>query len=176
MELIKRIRHQLHDRMIERKLNDRIQRHSIAFEDAVSIGVLFNGTGLAERDQVKKFIKHLEKQGKTVATLCFIDTKEELPNFSWPYFTKKDLNWLGKNNSEAVQKFIDNSFDVLISCGDEQVLNDVSAQSKSKLRIGPIIEKEYCYDLMIAQTKQNSTFDYLKEVERFLNKLKTNAG
>jgi len=172
MELIKKIKHQLHDRMIEKRMSTSIQRSSIDFDRVKNVGIIFNGTELKDREQIEAFKNNWEKKGKSVRLLCYLDSKEQEPNLTIDQFTKSSLNWLGKIQSEKVDSFINQTFDLLISGGNEQVLNDIAAMSKSKLRVGPIIEKEYCYDLMISKDPKKSTAKYLEQVEQFLNKLK----
>jgi len=172
MKFIQKIRYQLHDRMIEKKLNPQLLRHSIDYEKVSWVGILFNGTTLESRDQVQAFAKQLKAKGKKVDLFCFIDSKEEQPDFGLAHFTKKDLNWLGKNQAIQAQEFCEKQFDLLIGCEDELPLNDLAAQSKSKLRVGPITEKEYCYDLMVARKPTVTLATYLNQIEQLLNKLK----
>ncbi len=172
MELIKKIKHRLHDRMIEKRISNSTIRSSIDFQKIQAVGILFNGTSLENRDQLASFKALWEKSGKSVRLLCYLDTKEPQPNMTIDHFTKLEVNWLGKIQSEKVESFIQQSFDLMISCSDEQVLNDIAAMSKSKLRVGPITEKEYCYDLMISKDSTTSPKKYLEQIEQFLTKLK----
>ncbi len=172
MELIKKIKHQLHDRMIEKRMSKAVQRSSIDFENVKNVGIIFNGTELSDRQQVEAFKIKWEKLGKSIRLLCFYDSKEAQPNLAVDHFTKLEINWLGKLQSEKAEAFINRQFDLLIGCSDEQVLNDIAAMSKSKLRVGPITEKEYCYDMMISRDQNKNTKYYLEQVEQFLNKLK----
>ena len=176
MKFIQKIRYQLHDRMIEKRLNAKIRRQSIDYEKVATIGLLFNGSTLENRDQVLAFAKQLKGKGKKVELYCFIDSKEPQPDFGIAHFTRKDLNWVGKNQALSAAEFCEKQFDLLIGCSDEMVLNDLAAQSKSKLRVGPITEKDYCYDLMIARKPSVTLSNYLKSIEKLLNKLKQNAN
>ena len=172
MELIKRIKHQLHDRMIEKRLSNKIQRKSIDFEMVKEVGIIFNGTELKDRQEVEAFKEKWQKLGKSIYLLCVFDSKEPQPNLTVDHFTKAQVNWLGKIQSEKVDSFIQEEFDLMISCSQEQVLNDIAAMSKSKLRVGPITEKDYCYDLMISRDQNKGAKQYLEQIERFLTKLK----
>lgn len=131
---------------------NKTHRASMAFKNAVSIGVLFTIEDRAKHDAVKDLVKKLEAEGKTVKVLAFLPEKKENFEFLYDYFTLKDISFWGILHSADALKFASIPFDFLY-CLDEDpnamVLN-VLARCKAKCRIGKYKENsETFYELMI---------------------------
>ncbi len=154
--------------------NQRTARTSVNFADARTVGLLFDGTDLAQRERVIKFGKELEKQGKKVRLLGLMRTKEDTSNIAFPTFNLKDLDLalLPSKSSEA-QDFMQREFDVLLNLTLTETipLEYIAALSKAKFRVGPVTDKTVCYELMIDVSKNKTLDAFIKQAMLFLGKM-----
>jgi hypothetical protein len=173
MQFIKDWQLYFHRRNLQKQLREQvIRRKPIDYAHAKSIGLLFATKSLSDREVVMKYAKTLSKQQKTVKLLAFFDDKQKNDNFTFPHFSNKEIDWALRPKDEAVQQFMQQPFDVLITVSTETstILEYISALSKANLRVGPYTENTSAYDLMIDVSGQHDLNDYIKQVNFFLNK------
>ena len=152
----------------------RAKRASVDFDRAETVGLLFDATELNNREIVLKFAKTLEKKGKKVRLLGFVNIKEETDNLAFPNFNLKSLNLaLLPDKSIDAQEFMEKDFDVLINLSlDETVpLEYIAALSNAKFRVGPFTERTVCYELMIDVTKSKGLDAFIHQAQFFLEKM-----
>jgi len=154
-----------------------ITRYPVSFEQARTVGLLFDATDLLNRNVVRQYAEELKNKGKEVTLFAFLQENEKNSNFAFKHFTKKDLNWFQYPNEEAINGFINQPFDFLINLYLDQqpALEYVSGLSKAHLRVGPYSEKLHCYDLMIDTARQPNLDFFVKHVSYFLNRLKNSS-
>ncbi len=157
--------------------NRNITRYPVSFEQARTVGLLFDATDPQDRNTVRQYAEELKNKGKEVTLFAFLQENESNSNFPFKHFTKKDLNWFQYPNDEAINDFINQPFDFLINLYLEQqpALEYVSGLSKAQLRVGPYSEKLHCYDLMIDTARQPNLDFFVKHVSYFLNRLKNSS-
>jgi len=154
--------------------NLRTKRSSVDFDRAETVALLFDATELNNREVVLKFAKSLEKKGKKVRLLGFVNIKEETDNLAFPNFNQKELDLaLLPTKSTDAQEFMKRDFDILINLSlDETVpLEYIAAMSNAKFRVGPFTERTVCYELMIDVTKKKSLDAFIHQAQFFLEKM-----
>jgi hypothetical protein len=172
---------QLKKKLFERKLrsvlkSNRTDHQSVQFAQAKTIGLLFEGTNLDQREQVEKFAAHLKKSGKKVRMMAFMDNKVDNSGFIFQNFNRDDLDFsLCPTKSEEVKQFLDAPLDILINLSRTPLdpLNYIMAGAKARFRVGPYDEAASWYELMIDLPANRKLSDYIKQVEVYLNKMQT---
>ncbi|MFT5766113.1 MAG: hypothetical protein ACI8X3_003551 [Saprospiraceae bacterium] len=149
------------------------QRHPVPFEAAQAVGVLFNATDKAQRDQIIPFIDKLKKAGKQVMSIGFFDNNQDPTPFAFKGFNKNDLDWLGRPKKAVLEKYTNKPFDLLICIyqGECIAIEYIAALSIAHFRVGPYTANTYCYDLIIDTAKNDSIPHFLKEVDFYLHKI-----
>lgn len=174
MGLIKDIRTKLHNYFLTKELKTFKQMHeSVDFVKAKTIGLLFDGTELSDRETIVKYAQQLKKQGKNTKLLAFIDGDQQNGDFVFPHFTYKNLDWALRPNTQAATDFQKQSFDILINLSPKNSLplEYISAFSKAKFRVGPLTDKTFCYELMIDTAKNDDLKGFIQQLSFFLNKI-----
>lgn len=154
--------------------NLRAKRASVNFDKAETVGLLFDATELNNREIVLKFAKSLEKKGKKVRLLGFVNIKEETDNLAFPNFNQKNLNLaLLPTKSNDAQEFMKRDFDILInlSLDETEPLEYIAALSNAKYRVGPYTERTVCYELMVDVTKGKKLNAFIDQAQFFLEKM-----
>ncbi len=173
MSFLNDIKKRVFNRSLEQqgKLN-RMDRKFVGFEKAQSIGLLFDATDLNQREIVFQYADQLSKKGKRVRLLGFFDSKLEDPNFTFKYFNRKQLDWAGRPHGEQVQEFVQQPFDLLLNLDTQPKppAEYVCAQSKAHLRIGPVTNHTFCYELMIDISGSNNLHTFIQQMESILAK------
>lgn len=173
MQFIKDWQLYFHRRNLQKQLKEQvIRRKPNDFARAKSIGLLFETQSLSDCEVVMKYAKSLSKQQKKVKLLAFWNDKQKNDNFTFPHFSQKEIDWALRPKDEAVQQFMEQSFDVLITVSTKSstILEYISALSKANLRVGPYTENTSAYDLMIDVSDHHDLNDFVKQVNFFLNK------
>ena len=180
MSLISKVQTYFYNYYLNKRLKlERFDRNAMDFEQAKSIGILFDATENNSRQEVIKYAELLSKNGKKVKLLGFINNKLQEANFSFNSFTKQNLSWSMIPQGIAIEEFIKKDFDVLINLylpnrqGNlgNLPIEYISTFSKAHLRVGPFSENHESYDLII-DTPQGADLQHLiKQVDFFLNRI-----
>ena len=151
------------------------KNRSINFGAAKSVGLLFNATDLNNRKTAMKYADKLKKSGKKVKMLGYFDNLVEDENYTFDHFNRKQLDWALRPKSEAVENFIKQPFDYLITIDPVSSLYSeyISAFSQAHLKVGPYTEQPACYDLMIDTKDKTNVWDFIKNIELLLEKTNT---
>ena len=174
MEILEQTRIRLHQRLLRKGLpTHQVKRSTVFFENAKSVGVLFDATSLEERNTVLQFVDKMKQQDKQVKLLGFFNEKLKTSGFSFQYFNKKQLDWALRPKSEEVDSFIKQPFDLLINISKKSILplDYIAALSKARFRVGPFTENTFCYDLMVDIDEQKGLTTFLNQVLHYLGKM-----
>ena len=178
MSFLTKTYRRLQEKAVQKKLGHlTIQRQPEDYATASSIGLLLK-VGLAEEMRpVRSYVQQLEKEGKTVKVLAFVDSKNSNDNFPFKYFDRQALDWLEQPSGKEVDYFIGQPFDMLISlCAEPCIpVEYIAALSRAQLRVGPFIEKPYCYDLMI-DAHDKDLAGLIKEIDFYLASLNVKSA
>lgn len=170
----KRRRHQ--QSLIEKVRRLNVMRDPVSFEEAQTVGVLFDATKAQDRNVVREYVRQLEEQGKKAIVFAFLDEKMPDNNLPYKHFSRKDLDWLKRPKDDAIQGFTRQPFDFLINLYtvEKPELSYVSALSQAHLRIGPYTDHTHSYDLMIETSGEKDLRFFIRQIEYFLNRLTDN--
>lgn len=162
-----------------KKLKSDIENNSINriinnLNDVTSVGVVFDGTSFQSIHAIHDFEVQLKKMGKQVEIFGYINTNDAKTDSI--LITNKNLNWYGYPTKKELFNFAEKKFDVIfgIFYDLDSPLNVIFANSKSKLRIGPLANKnENLFDVLISIDKGLSIVKIIQVLTEFLNKVKT---
>lgn len=174
MSIISKIRTYFFEAQLNQKLTQlKVNRTSVEFEVAESIGILFDATDGANRNKVLAYAQNMIKNGKKVNLLGFVKSKQKSLSFSFKYFTLNEINWKMIPRSNEVNQFMDKKFDILINLylEENKSIEYISALSKANLRVGPFSENSNCFDLMIDIPNNKGIEHLIKQVDFFLNRI-----
>lgn len=123
---------------------NKVQRTSVPYRKAESIGILFSVEDKQKHEDIKEFIRHLEQDGKRVRVLEFLPKKKDNYEFLFDFFSDKDISFWGRITSREAMSFVDVPFDYLY-CVDKEsnpMILHLLALSKARCRIGKFTEPQ----------------------------------
>ena len=176
MPVFQSLRRKLHRRLLQQQIRlHRFPRHSIHFDSARSIGLIFDGTELPAREAAMRYAEKLKSAGKSVRLLAYLDNRTESESFPFPVFNKKDLDWLFRPHGHAVKEFLDHPFDILLNLcmEDNPALEYIAALSQAHFRVGAFPKTIPSYELMIDLRSSRSIPDLIVQIEFFLQKMQS---
>ena len=166
--------------MFLRRKTAKMKRQKILFDFASAnyIGVLCSPQDEASTVHLKNFLQYLSQKGVKYSVFGCFDNKTIPANFlywkSIDFITHQDLNFFFIPKGPIVDKFINEPFDMLISCNIVNYfpVEYISQLSVAKCKVGVMRDDESYYDLMI-DIKKNQTVEYfLKNLEIYLSNLR----
>lgn len=149
-------------------------RRSMNYKDARKIGILFCMSDKEQYESIRQFEKKIKKDGKEVLVLCFLPEKIENFDYHYDVFGSKDFSKMGNVQADNVNKFISQSFDILICLekAPNLYLEYLMAASHALFRIGPYInEKESLFELMIQQPEGGELEELINQIYHYTNEL-----
>lgn len=182
MKTIKKFRLSFGRYKLQKKVK-KIQQNKCIFnlEKSVTVGILFHVSSSKETKTVRLFKNHLERQGKKVFCIGYIDNKIEMeyrePLTGIEYFSYENLNWHYLPNCKETDAFIDLNLDLLIDLSIEPnlPLEYVSNLSKANFKVGRYSENCKHLDLMINISDQTDLNTFIQQITQYLNIINTNA-
>ncbi len=178
MEYFDKLFLSIHDRFIKRELKRRnTERGTIDFNKVKTIGILFDGSKIENEVIVNDFVTQLNEKGKKVELLGFVPKNNQALNTTYTSFCLKDLDLFKRPKNQKVTDFIEQPFDILINLTplNHLQLDFIAALSNAKLRVGPYTDRTHCYDLMIDHNEKSNLNSYIKQIDFFLNRMKSSA-
>jgi len=147
-------------------------RYSLPYQQIFSVGIFFEATGLDERESVLAYAERLKKDGKQVALLGYFDNQIENPNYTFPHFNKKDLDWSLRPQKKEVAAFIQQPLDLLILAfpHSHYLAEYIGALSPAHMRLGPISDQMNSYDIMIDSGSEKAVGAFLEQADQLLKK------
>ncbi len=176
MSLLQRIQSVFFERYLnDLKRQNRNNSKSLSFDAMQTVGILFEATNVDERGIVFQYADELRARGKKVKLLGFFDNTVDDPNFTFRYFNRKNLDWALRPTGENVKEFIEQPFDLLITLDpvSKDYAEYIAATSKAHLRVGPITERTFCYDLMMDTGARRDLRNFIQHMESVLEKTNT---
>jgi hypothetical protein len=175
MQFIEQIRTRLHHSFLKKEIsNQRNSRSSMYLDNAASVGILFDGTELDDRETIVNYAEKLKKAGKKVTLLAFFDNKLKSEDFTFKHFNRQQLDFALRPKSRDVLEFAEQRFDLLLNLSNRNILplDYIAAHSKAKFRVGPFTEKTFCYDLMIEHSGKKDLGAFIQQVVFYLKKMR----
>lgn len=157
MQLIKQIKNYFFNKGMNQRLFMNQEKSSVQpFSKILNIGVIFEANDHSSTKTVLNAKKILGKEGKKVNLLGFFkNNQQEVPNFNFPFFTEKDLDWCGQPLKGEAGLFAQKKFDLLINLTLEfnPQLEYLLATTKAGFKAGSIGGSVNHYDLMVDVTE-----------------------
>ena len=171
-----RIRNYFYKRTLEERLKSPQVKHDIInWNDAKSIGIIYDSTNVANDTVISDFAQKLREQNKEVEILGFVNDKKIDSKAGVTIFNKKSLSWTQAPEDEKVEKFAAQNFDLLLGCftGENLPLEFITRISKARWRVGAYVEnKTDCYDMMVNVSGNNDLPYLIEQTTYFLNQIK----
>ena len=104
--------------------------------------LFFDGTDGAERKVIQKYASELERSGKLVKLLAYVNTKEPISELGINHYVNKDINWCQVPSSEDLQLVQNKDYDVMISLLSELKSHHkfVVGSTQAAMKIGPSLD------------------------------------
>jgi hypothetical protein len=170
MNFFERTKARWGERILNAKLSS-TERNAAAcnINQAKSIGILFNATEQVSFEIVKELVKNLSNKNNSIEVLGYVDTKQLIDHYlyrkGFDFFTRKQLNWYYKPQTEKVDEFINKPFDLLLdlSLDNPFPLKYILAFSEARFKAGKFSENCTYLDLMIDVSKEKETMWALED-------------
>ena len=96
------------------------------FSKTKKIGILFNGCKKENIELIRHLIDYFKGKGVSCEALGFVNQNKmndfNLASLNIDYFNAKDCNFFGFPNTDNVNNFISEKFDIIINLSDEENL------------------------------------------------------
>lgn len=178
MITFEKIRHKLGNRILKHKFKSlKREKKFYSLSDTKSIGILFDASNEKSFKEAKAIITEFDEQGKRVYALGFVEKTETIGNYLYKkevdFFSISKLKWNGIPESDTVNTFIENKFDMLIdlTLSNYFPLKYIMALSKAEFKVSSKIHEEYA-DFVIDIDKNNTVKYFMEQVKHYLNIIK----
>tara|TARA_B100001057_G_C22865053_1_gene956112 strand:- start:1253 stop:1801 length:549 start_codon:yes stop_codon:yes gene_type:complete len=147
------------------------------FSKTKKIGIIFNAYKKENIELIRHFIDYFKTKGVSCEALGFVNQNKmkdfNLASLNIDYFNSKDCNFLGYPNSDNVNNFISEKFDIIINLSDEEnIMYDyIVSHSSARFRIGK--SNINLYDLVI-NLKTSQLKEFITEVIFYLDLISKN--
>jgi len=137
--------------------------------DAANIGIIYNATDLASFEVIKDLSKYLSGRNINLSILGYVHSKELVDHYlyrkGFDFFYKSNLNWYFRPSSPVTDKFIQETFDILIDLSLEYYypIQYITALSSAKFKAGRYTANDKYLDLMIDIEKEKAVMKKIRE-------------
>ena len=146
----------------------------VSFELAKSIGILYTWEDKVKEEEVKQFMEAIS-EGRQVQCLCFNPDKKVLPDTAHDVFDSSQLSVLGKIESDATNRFLQQPFNYLFHLDLEldELCKALLSRSQAQYRVGLHTEEgENFYELMIGINKSAGLHNFAGQMLKYVNAMK----
>lgn len=151
----------------------------MGFDEARTIGLVFDASTAAEYRLVLNYVKTLQDMNKKVKCLGFYQGKRKpgylTDQLNWSYCHKADLGWSLAVKSDQVARFVDEEFDVLIDLSPSSLFYTkyLSGMSNALYKVGRFHEEQInIYDLLIQVADSTKLQELMEHVNHYLKIIK----
>jgi hypothetical protein len=143
---------------------NKIARLNVGYKQAKVIGLLYTQESDQKKAVIVQFIEQLRNTGKQVQVLHYIPlipAKNQELDTSFPTFSDRDINYLGKCISGQLVSFIDTPFDYLyhIDLISNPILDYLLTKCKAKCRVGNFnINRAHLFEIMVKFEPKPDTY------------------
>ncbi|MBN2610065.1 MAG: hypothetical protein JXB00_00765 [Bacteroidales bacterium] len=158
------------NKLLQRKLKN-IKRNPLVcnINEAKTVGIIYNATNTVSFEIIKDFTKTLIQKNIVVSALGYVHSKKLIDHYlyrkGFDFFTKNNLNWYYRPESDSVKEFIQKPFDILINLCLETYypIHYILALSASPFKVGKFFAEPNYMDLMIDIEKEKEAIHDIKE-------------
>ena len=125
----------------------------------------------------EKFRKFIKEHGKKTEIVVFNNDKITQNGDCFLSLNKKDLNFFGLPNAEAIEKIKKVECDLLINCDliDELIMKALTGLINAKCKVGrENLSYNKLFDFSMVASGNDSLEGYLKEAVNYLKMIRTN--
>lgn len=159
--------------------NDRTPK-VYTFENAKTIGIIYNAVDKDTHQRVANFAEYLSKThiGIKVSMLGYLTMPELekcLPTtVPTDYFTFDEFTWSGRLQRGKAYDFSKKRFDILLDLTTETTfpISYVQLLSKASYKVGRYIEDDLRHDLLIDIKNENTIAYLITQINVYLTKIK----
>lgn len=150
----------------------------INWNDANTIGILFNASNTVYFEIIRNIVKTISKQKKDVSILGYVNSKKVIDHYlyrkGFEFFTQKELNWYMNPKSSTVNSFVSKPFDILLNLSLEDYLpiQFIVAGSKARFKVSKYFETSAYADLMINIEENRKVFQEVRKEVKAQKKVK----
>ncbi len=170
------LRYKISNYLLQKEIRNLNRQASVVpFNDAKSIGILYEATQDRDYELIKNYVKDLRSYSKDVLSLGFYNRKE-LPETRYmklglDFFTLKSLNWKMKPGHPIVTNFMNREFDILICMNlDRSIpIRYVASLTNARFKIGrydPVCSR--IFDFMIKVEEKPELRIMIEQVNYYL--------
>jgi len=138
-------------------------------DEAKTVGIIYNATNSVSFEIIKDFTKILAQKKIEVSVLGYVHSKKLIDHYlyrkGFDFFTKNNLNWYNRPQSDTVDDFMNKPYDILINLSLERYypIQYVLALSPSSFKVGKYYDEPNYMDLMIDIEKEKKAMKDVKE-------------
>ncbi|MEN0047822.1 MAG: hypothetical protein AAF806_12245 [Bacteroidota bacterium] len=150
-----------------------IKRQPTNLRSAQWIGILFDATAQANRDQILAYKRKLEKSGKKVQLLGFVNSRSKELNYDFPFYTKREVDWKGVPQPKAIEEFATRSFDLLLLVNPKTSITFeyIATLTDARLKVGPYTVDTKSFDFMV-QAEEATLPEFIQQIEKYVDFVK----
>ncbi|MEL6718627.1 MAG: hypothetical protein AAFO82_11085 [Bacteroidota bacterium] len=170
--LLDTLKRSLNKRVLQKQPKP-IKRQPTNLESAQWIGILFDATTQKNREEILTYKKKLEKSGKKVQLLAYINSRSKELDYNFPFFIRREVDWRGVPQSKAIEDFATRSFDLLLVIHPKTsiVFEYIVTLTDARLKVGPYTEDTKSYDFMV-QTDDSTISEFINQIEKYVDFVK----
>lgn len=154
-------------RLLKKSNNDVLKTH---FSNSIqTVGLIIDETQFTKKAQLIESIINKGVLQSNLKILLYKNKFKKDETINFPFFSKKDLSWLGKIKKIDANNFIEKEFDLLISFYEDSKLPLLvtTHQSNAKFKVGFSSIDYKINDLMIDTNLENNVV-FIEEVFKYL--------
>ena len=154
-----------------------IKRTSITWDEAKSIGILFNAHNTSVDTEILDFIKKTKKNGFKIKALAIVDKKMETSSLIFDTINSKNISWSKVPDLDVIHDFQTTPFDILLNFYDVNCkpLEFISMTSHAKMRIGLHGTNLECSDLIVGDGNGTSFNELIATAKTILSRMAVGA-
>ena len=169
--LVEKIRNFFYWRFLKRRIANKTKKNvsgkKVNLESAHKIGILFDATDLNNRKTILDYVETLKDRRKAVKLLGFFDNRLKDNNFTFRHFNRDNIDWTMRPKGDQIEDFISQNYDLLININptSTKATEYITALANAELKVGPLTDNNYCYDLMLDTENNIEIQQFIKQIE-----------
>lgn len=159
------------------------KRMPAGFGQIRTVGILYIVPEEQEYPVITDFVRFFQENNKVVKALGYTN-KDYVPHYCFPkltydYFSKKNVNWLGKPANKFVTDFIANDFDLMIDLNtiENFTLSYIGYMNQARFKVGMMNDTNLKhYDLMMHVNENIPLKEYTEQIIHYLTNLNISSN
>ena len=156
----------------------RKKAHVFKYEQAKTIGILFDAGSAEDFELVKQYVINLREKNKKVKAVGYFKSYGvpvlTYSKLEFDFFSMKELAVTGKPKPVFIRNFIEEEYDLLIDLNihDHFALKYICALSKASFKVGKYEEDDIpIHDMMIDSDHTKTVKYFLRQIDTYISML-----